>query len=130
MKTFSYAQMERLKEILFERAVGRPNAITIGKLAREIGANDERQIQLYAEKLREQKIPVLSAVTKPFGLYIPANPEEARPFYQQMQSRIDGVAHTKKLIKDGIRRMFNLPEEKNPNQLQLGISMDGGGAGA
>jgi hypothetical protein len=72
--------------------VGRDNAVTARELgvlmARYTGATiDERTVRQIASDLRRRRVPICSAVRKPWGFYRPANAEEAEEGMAHIWSR-------------------------------------------
>jgi hypothetical protein len=81
----------RAKEIL-EHHRGRANALQVRHFAQLVGV-DERRAQILVKHLVEDHgVLIGSAVTRPFGYYIPETPEEVRAVTAQLYHRIASLA--------------------------------------
>lgn len=90
---------ERRRKVLatIERARGRNRALPASHLAAVTGLS-RRTVRAVIAELRRQGYPIASAVSQPYGFYVPATPEEAEECQAQLYSRIRELGITARAL--------------------------------
>jgi len=90
---------DRRRKVLatIERARGRSRAVTATHLAAVTGLS-RRTVRAVIAELRRQGYPIASAVSQPYGFYVPATPEEAQECQAQLYSRIRELGITARAL--------------------------------
>ena len=78
-------------EFLKGRCVGRENAHKINYISAHF-LKDRREIEQITEELRGAGIPLCSALSKPFGLFLARDYEEMLGWVKQIESRMRKMA--------------------------------------
>lgn len=103
-----------LKEaILSQLGIGREKALPGPLLARRLGFNDDRIVRQAIRELIADRVPVASAVTKPYGYFIAQTQAEVISYAADLKSRT---------VENAIRRRdFNRAARSilQPGQLKL-----------
>lgn len=78
-------------------ARGRNRALPASHLAAVTGLS-RRTVRAVIAELRRQGYPIASAVSQPYGFYVPATPEEAEECQAQLYSRIRELGITARAL--------------------------------
>ncbi len=78
-------------------ARGRNRALPASHLAAVTGLS-RRTVRAVIAELRRQGYPIASAVSQPYGFYVPATPEEAQECQAQLYSRIRELGITARAL--------------------------------
>lgn len=97
----------RILEIL-QQHQGKPHAITVAELQREILAATRQIRAAIAKLVTEHRIPIASTVHPPYGFYLITNAAEARECLAQYWSRVEEVARRAKILADVVKERFGV----------------------
>lgn len=103
----------RAKEIL-EHHRGRANALQVRHFAQLLGVDERRAQQIVKHLVEDHAILIGSAVTRPFGYFVPETPEEVEAVTAQLYHRIASLAVR-------IARIRRISVEEVYGQLKLGV---------
>lgn len=96
-------EMEALKELLLNEAVGRRNAITIRDAGQRVGIWDgEGSVKtrvLRDDVMAFYQIPVCTTNAKPSGMYIPTSPTDVVDYQESLRGRAEGNLERAALIE-------------------------------